>query len=950
MPSASPPPSDALSDTSLSSSSSHLHARLPLADDSDDPSFASEHVLTSTPRKPTRSSAPRGSVEDDDDPLHASDTESINLDNDAEGRTGYDGDTVRALSGGRLTQRSLLKLSASSQHTGSPFAGSSAGERTATGRLHDSLPLGRVGRSDQYAPSPSTGSSTLVDREDDTLQWHDKKRRVTLGAGGVSETTLRARLDRSELSSRPMAVREEEDEDRAEEEERATVVPLERGASEDGSSSSPRPPRRSRIGNLASYVDAKMSSASAAAASTPPRRSPSSSARQKHGLPPATPAAPGAYPPSARKPARSSPTHPASTFSSSSQLAPPTRASPSAQIHDAFSRLITGPDGALMHSAERRAAVASSGGRQVDLAAAERYGFVPSGALPVERSYERRGGRDRSAAAVIEEGEQEQLERPPSKLERALRQLSQAQRESAERAAHHAADGDEEPFSAEDDEDDPVATAHAQRSAIDFAMARSFALHDAQEFEEQDAALRARKHVLEDALAEESFSDDQDLRQSARRRGGELRSSVRFASPPAPSRSRSRTPSPPPSRPPPLVHRRSTTPPSSPPLPPLPSPIFPESPEPARTAPTPSHQRRASFLRRSQSVDLRGQLRRDEQASFALPPPAEYEYATTAAVDVSLARSPRRQRTTSSPTSTPPRPPAASSSRSRTSPSHQALPPSFSPPTSQRTPPHADDPDSSLTLPHLVSQLSAAVAALASSSPASPQRPSRLNAQGLPSSPRAEDEQALRRELERRRKESEGRRRALEGEMREIEKAGESGEDARAEMLNQLAETYEVEQELGFKVDELRRSIEGMGQLVGEQVAQVVGDTIRNDTRQRLTSFAWIIALQLLLFLVFLRLANLHSSTLFQSLYHDPFLPPSLFHLPAHAFYPAASLDPHLSAETLAALSPFPPSTAPSTVTLVFSAAKAWAGRVLGLAPALTARAVPSSVLTSVPS
>lgn len=41
-------------------------------------------------------------------------------------------------------------------------------------------------------------------------------------------------------------------------------------------------------------------------------------------------------------------------------------------------------------------------------------------------------------------------------------------------------------------------------------------------------------------------------------------------------------------------------------------------------------------------------------------------------------------------------------------------------------------------------------------------------------------------------------------------------------MLRELAETYEIEHELGYKVDELKRTIEGMGQIVGDQVRSLV--------------------------------------------------------------------------------------------------------------------------------
>lgn len=37
-------------------------------------------------------------------------------------------------------------------------------------------------------------------------------------------------------------------------------------------------------------------------------------------------------------------------------------------------------------------------------------------------------------------------------------------------------------------------------------------------------------------------------------------------------------------------------------------------------------------------------------------------------------------------------------------------------------------------------------------------------------------------------------------------------------MMHRLVETYELEHELGTRMEELKRSIEGIGQLVGDQV------------------------------------------------------------------------------------------------------------------------------------
>lgn len=854
---------DYASDASLSSVSNN---RLALDTDSDDPDFDNDHVQTSTPLRPTRKTSGAKAYRDED-PLHASDTESLDLNDDDIERGLRARHQALTDNGDRLTRRSLLELSGNGTAP-QPFPSSSGvKDRALYGGAH-----GRIARGDTFAPSPSTGSSTLVERDEDGLQRFEEKRR---GGNGDDEVTVRH--THAELSRQPPLMEEEERED-----DQGPVSPLAAGVSEEGSSSSPRP-RRNRIGNLASYVDARMSSAVAQSAT--PRRS--TTTRRQH--PPVTPAAPGAYPSSARKPA-------AATAHLSSSHPPPSsprsqaRRSPSSQIHDAFTRLITGPDGALAHAAERRSAVRAEPPTPHPTG---HYAFFPSSSLPVERG---RKGKGRGEEVVVPVQHIEP--RHPTKLERALRQLSQAQREASARensvdldeylraSSKRAEGGDivaeerEERLSSS--EDDVAAQAQAQRSALEFAMARSFAEQE-EEREEEREEEQPRDRVLEDASAEESFSDDQDLRLSARRRA-EFRSStshqqqsVRFASPPSfthshsrfhtrqLSSSRSRSPSPPPatvrpvSAPPPRSQRSAT-----PPLPPLPLPFLPESPEPSRLRPATQQVRQSGFLRRSHSFDA---ARLDAAPSSSAPSIAAKERLPSIAeppASTSPTKSPRRSTPSSSsrvnPTpKSPPRtaqlPPSSTGTSPSTVPTRRS-PPRPSPPSRLATSINSEPPataeeggaaEADLTLPLLVSQLSSAVRALAaassttstSASTSSSVPATGLNRHGLPLPSRGSSGHGLGRELERRRKESDRRRREMESELGEMEKLG-SGEGVRlfaffpslleltlgegelqvrrAEMLEQLAETYVAEQELGFQVDELRKSIEEMGQFVGDQV------------------------------------------------------------------------------------------------------------------------------------
>ncbi|GJN92814.1 hypothetical protein Rhopal_005852-T1 [Rhodotorula paludigena] len=759
-----------------------------LASDSEDPSFDLEHVQTSTPHKGTRRHLYTDEA-DEEDAMHASDTESLHLDEDDLERARRGAGTPLSTQTAALTRRSLLRFAG--EQDAALFASPSVSLQPGPGRLAQSLR--RDVRSELYAPSPSTGSSTLVDRDDDIT------RKGVLVHGEDDVTLRRTRLE----LSRHEGIVEETDEDQG------TVLPP--GGSDDGSSSSPRPLRRARVGDLASYVDARMSASTSTQRT--PRRSPPS-ARYA----PTTPSAPGAFPSSTRK----SPSFRSlsSSLPAASASNPPSTSSH--QIQDAFKRLITGPDGALAHSAERRAALAAAAtgpsparNEPPTPHPAGYYAFVPSTTLPLERGTTSR--REKRHEQALHE-EDDRLDTPsraqaqPSKLDRALRHLAQAQHEA--RAVDSASEVDLDEYfrpgamngTLGDQAEGPAPDAHfAGRSAIDFAMARSFA-------HEQGGPV---------GYAPRSSADEEDL-----------------------------------------------------------------------------------------------SLSRTAARSPALSPAREGEPAIGRLLG-SPVRQPKREQ---------------------------------------------DEADRSAkeTVQDLVSQLADAVQALTAARDAVSLAPAaRLDERGLPLA-RADE---LRGELERRKKESEKRRTELQEEMHEIEARDGKESDRRAAMLDQLAETYEIEQELGFKVDELKRSIEGMGQLVGNQVAHAVGQTLQLDTQRRSRWLFIAFCAQLTIFLLFLRFANSRALALYDSTYYDPFHP-ALFHL-LSSYSPrssspsflslAAPADPHLSLETLAAFAPYPPSTGTPAWTplaalelvlkrLALLSQRLWAakGGTTSAAPTVSSYVVPS--------
>ncbi|BGP26162.1 transporter [Rhodotorula toruloides] len=853
-----------------------------LAFDSDDPSFDSDHILTSTPLKQTTERGRREQERDDEVGLHASDTESVgDLDEWDIERGAQKG----LVNGSHLSfaRRSLLEFSSSTRTTLAPSFGSRDVRIQANGIL----------RSDElYAPSPSTGSSTLVDREEDFRRWK---------GGREEEVTM--------PGARSAANGRYEDEADGSEDEHETVLPP---GSEDDSSSSPRP-RRSRVGDLASYIDARLS-ASVSAQPTPGK----TPRRQRRD--PTTPAAPGAFPSSPRKsastfrPFASHPSYGAPSLRSSTN-APSTEtpsSTGSSQIHDAFKRLITGPDGVLAHSAERRAVLEAN----VTVPSPARnepptphpagyYAFVPSSSLPLEKK------PSRWERQLRHDAEGDQLDTPsraarPADLGGVLKHLGSVQQEGGFFEKERPRDRVQEVRHTDDrsyaEREVQLQEANAGRSAIDFAMARSFA-------RDEEAAALERTQLSVPAPPRNDFRASTNVR---------FADPIHRLSPMSPSTSssgRSRSSPSPRISPrtahaaPPLLRRQSTTPPSSPPpqapfvrqapdsplLPPLPPPLPPASPEP----PPVQRSLRGSSYRMRRSV------------SFDEPPLAP------AFPDNPLFSPPRpghRQDWQRPASSTPPRGKTASPPRPMgTPPDRPDL--SLSLRRRNRRDEHAAE-DVSLgesradlsadaTVQNLVSQLAAAVHALTTSQSASEAPASGLDERGLPL-PRgpAEGERELRSELERRKKEGAVRRIELEEQLRDIERRGEADEAHRISMLRELAETYEIEHELGYKVDELKRTIEGMGQIVGDQVAQAVDRSLLQDSRRRTQWLAVAFCVQFALFVLILRFTNARTASLLQNVYYDPFYP-TLYHVPSDTLAYSLS-EPYLSVDTLAAFSPYP--------------------------------------------
>ncbi|GAA5879942.1 hypothetical protein JCM3774_005686 [Rhodotorula dairenensis] len=899
-----------------------------------EPSFDLSRAQTSTPNRAaaalrTRHAAGRrGEVGDDEDegaePLHESDTDSIA----GEGHE-HQGELDEPANGGStpLTRRSLLRLARHDNlDSAAPRDPLPPDIQPA---LNDRRTLDSLRREHLFAPSPSTGSSTLVDREYEPHLFASKTRYAERNDPGFP----RASPPRLSEGVGPLRQTME------------GIVERDGQPSEDESIASQQL-RRGRIGDLASFVDSRLSDRRETIPATPRRQSARrlSSSRSRNVGPPPPPAV---STPRQADYARSGPDSASLGYGDRTGTSP--NSIGSTQVHDVFKRLITGPDGALAHSAERRSAAAAAAAVSSTRLSASydryepptpappgHYSFVPSSSLPVQRDSPRRTSREQTHAtqdelpSEVQRYEDVQREaKQPSQLERALHHLSEAQRLSAGLDLPLEADVDRR--RAADDlayqTSSRTRVAHEARggrSAIDFAMAESSAF----------------SHSEDDEVVPDLHVN--------------LRNSVRFAAEPTyRTRSPSRSLSPPSRAPsPPQVSSANQStfagpgafPRSlSPDLPPLPLPLPPESPEANRVAPK-TRSPSSRFRRSQSSPPEQPQLVPVQQHEQPIPP-------------VSPPRPNRRPGWQRPASSTPPRPeveaprpqgtpenrPDLSLSRTarasttppdswQDSPEPEITPLRFEPRAAEAGGiAAADESATSVKIQELVSQLSAAVKTLADREP-----PLLPPSRDEPVHQPATREEELRSELERRRLASDQNRETLNHELVGIETKTAATLGDRSETMQRLLDTYELEHELGCRMEELKRSIEGMGQLVGDQVAEAVGQTLERESQSRARWLAIACGAQIAVFLFILRLVNAQHANMYASVYYDPFHP-DLFHLPPGVSPYDMRHDPYLSLDTLSAFAP--PGTvrsAPSTFGVSLLAVKALLHRwVLPLLPKL---------------
>ena len=212
----------------------------------DEPSFDLGRAQTSTPNKArglrTRYPTQRGEI-GDAEPLHDSDTDSI-AGEAHDPQTAYtgEGDEVRDGRSTPLTRRSLLQLDSVDPlppPRAAPLATIPVDPHSG---LHDRRTLEALRREHLYAPSPSTGSPPLVDRDHEPPLASSKTRY----SGFQVVPNFRDSSPRlTEATGPPPRPRME------------GIFERDGGPSEDESVASQQL-RRSRIGDLASFVDSRL--------------------------------------------------------------------------------------------------------------------------------------------------------------------------------------------------------------------------------------------------------------------------------------------------------------------------------------------------------------------------------------------------------------------------------------------------------------------------------------------------------------------------------------------------------------------------------------------------------------------------------------------------------------------------------------------------------------------
>ncbi|KAM0790109.1 hypothetical protein ACM66B_005436 [Microbotryomycetes sp. NB124-2] len=694
----------------------------------EDPSFLSGHVYTSTPSKTARAFRPTTAY-DARDVLRDSDTESIDAD-----ELGADIHTATRLDVGNRT-------SAQSSNIVNNSVNDASNATLRTARLGST-----DARTTQFgrAPSPSTGSSTLVD--DWPQPSRVSKRKGVNGRQGQAQAHSR---------ERDGVLAEKDD---------ADDTPVE----EDGASStSPRPFRLRTTRDLSSYIESRSS-----AIATPP---PTTSLRRS--LPTVqTPHAPGAFPSRDRQQQslrRSVPE--AGQASSVSRTPTSAPGSGTKQIQDAFHRFIHGPDGALAHSAEKRAALAAVLASAAKSASKRTspgfrpepetphpvgyYGFTPTHSVPVDKTRSQPPGvlahatsRDASISsedeiAATHDSPSARARSHNSKLEKTLRHIRELQRETEQTNRRSQAqdyplqsspakpergvdyEGDYS-SSAEDLDQSDCEPAQAQRSAIKFAMARSFALP--RDDSVDDLAVQVKRE--------------------------------RFVPPPVPPRQS------------PSKTRRSRQPtPPSPGLPDLPPSPTPES-SPVRTR---------DLLRKS---------------------PHSRQHSTQ-----SVQQQPTHSSNRASPSKRPVRRPSPSRNQTR--------------------PPAANEIEDADTTS---GSLSALVAELASAVKALQDPPNDEN--GLPVQPET-GKDTFTRSLARRDTESERRRRTFQAELHSLDEDARAAMTRRDAVLDKLLEAQSAEASLSSRIEQLRKSVEQIGSQAADAVRDTLQTESRKRTQWFIIAF-----------------------------------------------------------------------------------------------------------------
>ncbi|SGY19047.1 BQ5605_C014g07546 [Microbotryum silenes-dioicae] len=772
----------------------------------------------------------------------------------------------------RLTRQRLANL---------PLVDAEAQQRTHSSTSITNTRIARGASSPIYAPSPSTGSSTLVDPREDEIDLIMARRRLKekarAGREQGEEVTIR--------HGNGVTTLREEAEDEEEEARTEIAAPRTRPNNEHDhrSPSPPRPfsnptPRR-RGAPLESYLQSH----------TTPRYTTSRTSP----LPTATPLAPGSFPPiPSRTPL------PPSQLSST----PLPRHTGRAQILDAFNRFIQGPNGALTLSAERRAALTR---KNVRAEAEAREVLMRSKTSSVGSSQLKRSNSTMRTVKgtphptgwyafeprAIETGDTE-ASSPNVRNGRGEAQDREAQPKS-------------KPF---------TNTRFKRQDFVEDEGDRSRERNSrTQGYEGDDSAPEEEDDVEQEEGEEE---------EAVYRATGGGRSAIEYAMAKSfiasPVKTKPRVNSPPRSTIPPRpMTPPSPTPPELPPMPPTPSPQ--SSPTarrrrvPLTTQTNSSSSAAATPSFRSLTKKVLPQSSTPPRSPPPLPrtthpdhPRSSTPPRSTRFIPPSPSRTPLSKRSSTTPPSKKPTPklPFVSPSKSPVnSPpprvTYQVQERSF---RNEKEEQEQIDPsrDDDQHLLELVEELARIVR---SRSIESSREESGENLdEGARGFYGEEDAALLRRNEDVLREAEECVRegRDLEVVLRGEEREGKMNEATIQTLLQRLDEAETIDESLLSRMDALRSTLDTLGRDLGAQVSLAVQTKLEEEASQRGNWLMWGVACQFVLIWVVMCLANYRASRLYDSSFIDPFTHPALYYIS-----PSTTTH-HISEETLALFSPVP--------------------------------------------